>query len=579
MSDQPLNEPPLNERTLSERNPTERPGNAGRPRTEAVEKRGRWPGLVWAVPLAALIIVGYLGLQAISQRGVTVVVTFSSSGFFIVWETKVIYKGVTVGHVVHIAIAPDGKHVDMALRLTPLAKPVLRDTAKFWLIGAQPSLTDFSSIKAAVSGVTIGISPGTGAPRRRFTGLDRPPPVPPDTPGAFYVLHGEQIGQTQMGAGVFYHGLEVGRVTTIDIASAQLFKLGVFIQAPYDRLVRPDTLFYLANAVDVSLSGSSISADLGPGNSALAGGIEFDTPQPALSKGQSPAGSAFDYYVDKAHAANAPRGPLVLYDAIFTGGGGQLAALAPVKLAGFSIGEVVQRRLNLVNGAPVSQVTLEIEPLKLLDGASPPLDGNWRKLTDTTLNNLFSHGYRLTMAQDPPLLGQQALLIGPVARSGAAAITYGGLHPKLPTGKSADVAALTDTASAILDKVNAVPIEAIGQDVRKITDKLGQFANSPQLADSLNHLNSTLDAVDRTVKQVQPQVGPLIAKLNLAADQLQATAASANAVLSGDGSKQDSSLPEAIHQLTDAGRSIRSLADYLGRHPEAIIRGKAKDAK
>ena len=49
-------------------------------------------------------------------------------------------------------------------------------------------------------------------------------------------------------------------------------------------------------------------------------------------------------------------------------------------------------------------------------------------------------------------------------------------------------------------------------------------------------------------------------------------------MLSGDGSGQDASLPAAIRELTDTSRTIRSLADYLGRHPEALIRGK-KGAK
>ena len=41
---------------------------------------------------------------------------------------------------------------------------------------------------------------------------------------------------------------------------------------------------------------------------------------------------------------------------------------------------------------------------------------------------------------------------------------------------------------------------------------------------------------------------------------------------------QDADLPSAIRQLTEAARSIRSLTDYLSRHPEALLRGK-KEAK
>ena len=51
----------------------------------------------------------------------------------------------------------------------------------------------------------------------------------------------------------------------------------------------------------------------------------------------------------------------------------------------------------------------------------------------------------------------------------------------------------------------------------------------------------------------------------------------ANGVLSGDGAAQGASLPGAIRELTDAARSIRSLTDYLGRHPEAVLKGKVKE--
>ena len=32
--------------------------------------------------------------------------------------------------------------------------------------------------------------------------------------------------------------------------------------------------------------------------------------------------------------------------------------------------------------------------------------------------------------------------------------------------------------------------------------------------------------------------------------------------------------PDAIRQITEAARSIKTLTDYLDRHPEALIRGK-----
>jgi hypothetical protein len=48
-------------------------------------------------------------------------------------------------------------------------------------------------------------------------------------------------------------------------------------------------------------------------------------------------------------------------------------------------------------------------------------------------------------------------------------------------------------------------------------------------------------------------------------------------ILESQGGSEDSSLPDAIRQITEAARSIKTLTDYLDRHPEALIRGKRPD--
>ena len=87
--------------------------------------RGRWPGLVWAAPLAALIVVAYLGLQAYAQQGVDVVVTFESAHGARAGDTPVVYKGVRIGRVTSIEVSRDIGHVDMTLRLDTRTRGVL----------------------------------------------------------------------------------------------------------------------------------------------------------------------------------------------------------------------------------------------------------------------------------------------------------------------------------------------------------------------------------------------------------------------------------------------------------------------
>jgi paraquat-inducible protein B len=125
------------------------PDPANSPRSE---RRKTWsPGLVWAIPLAALLIVAYLGIQALIHRGEVVTVTFSRAAGARPHETKVLYQGVEAGQLIKIVPNEDGRRLDFQLRLVPQANAGLNSNARFWLIGASPTFSDLSSLRAVVS--------------------------------------------------------------------------------------------------------------------------------------------------------------------------------------------------------------------------------------------------------------------------------------------------------------------------------------------------------------------------------------------------------------------------------------------
>ena len=542
--------------------------------------RGRWPGLVWAVPLAALIIVAYLGLQAFAQRGIDVVVTFDSAHGARAGDTPVVYKGVRIGRVTKIQVSKDVRHVDMTLRLEPRTRNVLRDGAKFWMIGAQPSLTDLSSLSAVVSGVSIGAAPGSGAPRRHFVGLDAPPPVPPGEPGSYYLLEGPDLGATRVGAGVYYQGLDVGRVTQVTLDPPQGFRATAFVGAPYDRLVKPDSLFHGVKALEVRLTRTGLGARLGPGNSPLAGGVEFETPAEAQSEPQSLSGATFRFYPDLDDAALGPVGPEVVYHATIAGGG-TLRPGAPVLLEGFPIGRVLSRGLTVDDGAgqAAALVQIAIAPERLglqdeiRDGAAlSPAD--WRRRSNLVLGRLIRRGYRLQLSQSPPVLGPAALEL---VRLDAPPPATGGLASgALPAAGVASLGSVIARADGLLRSAQAVPLAEIGQNLRQLTGRLNVLAGSPQVADSLTHLHATLANLDQITGDVRPQAGPLAAKLAQAADDLDQAATAAKRALGGGGAPADASLPDTLQQVTAAARALRALADDLDRHPEAVLKGKAR---
>ncbi|WP_174300562.1 intermembrane transport protein PqiB [Caulobacter sp. S45] len=551
----------------------------------ATARRTRWPGLVWALPLAALLIVAYLGLRALSDRGVDIVVTFASAAGARTGDTKVIYQGIEAGRVTRINLNRDGKRVDMTLRLIPRARAVLNSNTRFWMIGAKPSLTDIDSVKAALAGVTIGMAPGQGGqPQRRFNGLDQPPLIEPGAKGSAYTLVAHVLGSVRTGSALLYHGQEIGKVTSAKFTGLDAFNLGLFVYQPYDALVRPGAQFWTSSPLQVSLNGAGFSTSFAPADTVLTGAVDFDLPDSAEHMHPSPAGSTFVLYKTQGDAQQGLEGPQMLYSLYFKGAAGDLGNGSVIKLLGFVVGSVhdVELRFDPRDGQPYTAVTAAIYPRKL--GLPDPAPGRndsdaWRDATDGRLNHLLSLGYRARLTQSPPIIGGRAISLDPI-KAGRGQLATGGPYPVIPSeAANSDIDDLTSQADQILRKVNAIPIEAIGQDVRGITDRLRAITASPALTDSLSHLDSTLSQVDQIMGEVKPQIGPLVTKLNQAADQVNGTAAAARSVLSGEGAGQDASLPGAIQQLTEAARSIRSLTDYLGRHPEALVKGKVKDSK
>ncbi len=548
---------------------------------QARSLRTRWPGLVWAIPLAALIVVGYLGIRALSRRGVDVTVTFSYAEGVTPGDTKVLENGVEVGHVSRVRVSQDGRRVDATLTLDPRARPALNTNTRFWLIGENPTLTDIQSIRAAVAGVIIAMAPGTGGtPTRAFTGLDQPPIIPPGARGSIYFLEAPRLGSIQPGAAITYRGLVIGKVVKTAIAGLDRFRMETFVNAPYDRLIRSGGRFWTGSPLKLSLSGASLSAGLSSPASVLQGAVVFDLPDAVRNAPQAPAGTRFVLYDDMTSAEQGPPGPEVPYRVVLHGTAGDLAAESSISMLGYAVGRVRSARLAFApGGRPYTEATIALYPRKF-DVVMPATASAeaWRDASDRAMTRLLAQGYRLHLSQSPPLVGAHVLSLAMARGTGPAALSHGGSYPTIPVAEAgAGADDLVGTANSILAKVDAMPLGAIGANVRTLTGNLATISGSPQVHDSIAHLDGTLRQLDQILAQVKPRVGPLMTKLDETADALHGTASAARTLLSGEGAAQNRSLPDAIQQLDAASRSIRSLTDYLGRHPEALLRGKAKE--
>jgi paraquat-inducible protein B len=104
--------------------------------------------------------------------------------------------------------------------------------------------------------------------------------------------------------------------------------------------------------------------------------------------------------------------------------------------------------------------------------------------------------------------------------------------------------------------------------------------------------DKTIDDIDKLVVDVDKEIKPLAKKIGGTADSFKATSdairpaiktldkAFANIEsMTRKGSTERKELNETLKHLSGAARSIKDWADYLERHPEALIRGKGGSTK
>jgi paraquat-inducible protein B len=544
---------------------------------EAGHRKTLWSALIWALPLAALIIVAYLAIQWMAERGEIVTVTFARAGGARAGETKVTYQGVEAGHLIKILPNKDGRRLDFKLRLIPEAKPGLNTNARFYLIGASSGL-DLNSLRAVVSGVSIGYAPGEGGTRSRtFEGLDTAPVVLPGDRGTRYLLTARTLGSIHEGAILLFQGQPVGKVSEVKL-DGEVFRLEVFVFQPFDALIRAGARFWKVSPLRLSFAGGGVNVNLAPVSTILAGGVELDTAMERPESPQSRAEAEFSLYASKHAAEQGLSGPTVRYAFSFASAAGDLEEGAAVTLLGFQVGEIESARLTYDErtGKPFTTVIASLYPQQLdPTGLSAESAADWRLLTDKKVRQLIRLGFRARLEQSPPLVGARSIALVQVKGTAPANLTSDSVSPRIPSAAgTTSLDDITSQADQILAKVNGIPIEEIGKDLKIVTSRLAVLISSPKIEDSLSHLNHGLAQPDLMLGAAQPQIGPLISKLNEAAGEVSSISLAVKRLLDGDGDAQDSSLPEAIRQLNETARSIRTLADYLNRHPEALIRGK-----
>ncbi|MBY8974776.1 MCE family protein [Rhodobacteraceae bacterium NNCM2] len=519
------------------------------PRVEKMSS-GRWPSLVWLVPLVAVIGAVVLLVENIATRGPLITIELTTAAGLVAGETPVKYRDVTVGQVEAIRFSDDLKHVIVSARMSREVAPYLDASATFWVVTPQVTAQGISGLETVLSGSYIEGSWDTepGEELSHFVATDTPPPTPKGTPGIRIVLRAEDGGSLDVGSPIFFKRVQVGHVESKQLnedGSAVIFK--VFINAPNDKRINKGTRFWNVSGVDLELGADGAHLHIASLSSLLRGGASFDTIEP--NKGPVEAEEEFRLYVSETAArdnvvSSEPQ-DRVTFEILFDGSVRGLRANASVEYRGIRIGRVesVTAAVDPETNRFRTRTRIGITP------ASLGLPEGDKEAVMSFIRAAVANGLRAKLAMGNILTGALYVNFEDVRNPAPATLDESGAVPRLPAVAS-DIEELTGSVEGVLDRVNDLPIEAL-------------MANAVELLENINKLvtSESTQAIPKEAVDVLVAARELIA-----APELRKTTQEAEALVSSlRAMVEDPALGNAPEQLGTLIASLSALAEELER--------------
>jgi paraquat-inducible protein B len=385
-----------------------------------------------------------------------------------------------------------------------------------------------------------------------FTGLEAPPVIKTNTPGREFSLHTASINSLDIGSPLFFRQLQAGQVTNYALdKDGKGITLKIFVNAPFDKFVTNDTRFWNASGLEVKLDAGGIKLEAQSLISILTGGIAFETPSDSANSTQAAAQTRFDLFPDHDLAMKIPDTDSEKFVMTFNESVRGLEPGAPVDFLGVIVGEVTATRIDhdkKTNKISV-QVEVKIYPSRLSrNSTSKPADLA-RDQRYTVLRTLLNNGLRAQLRTGNLLTGQLYIALDFFPGAAKTNLKLRGETPELPTTQSS-IMELQTTITALANKINKLPIEEIGSDLKE-----------------------TLQSGAKLLKSIDSELAP---EARLAIQDARKAFVAAESVLSSDSPLQHDAR-HAMRELSRASQAIRQLVDYLDRHPEALIRGKQEE--
>lgn len=468
----------------------------------------------------------WLAAKYFSERGPQITVHFETAEGIVGGKTPILCRSVNVGTVTAVGLTENLKGVLITMQMTSEATRLLTKDTQIWVVRPRYGASGISGLSTIVSGSYIELEPGLSKePQREFTGLEEPPVTPKGVPGLRITFFTDEAGSIAPGSPILYRGLSAGQIETrVFHPETGKVEFGAFISQKYAGMVRTNTRFWNVSGIDVQIGANGLQLHAGTIESLLVGGITFGQPEGALSAPAVTDGATFVLYQSLADTKKFVMKTSLPYLLLFTGSVRGLNDDAPVEFRGVRIGTVtgVSFRYLPNDAARRVPVLIQIDPGLITNQTSESTEPAEQFIADAVRN-----GLRASLKTGSFLTGQLYVDLDFQKDVPAATVAEMDGYRVLPTGGSS-LAELQDKASALLDKLQALPLE---ETIKNASEALAT-------------IKATADDLNKTMSGYGEN-GALYKKLT-----------------------------ETLRQLDETLQSIRSLSGAIERKPNSLIFGK-----
>lgn len=280
--------------------------------------------------------------------------------------------------------------------------------------------------------------------------------------------------------------------------------------------------------------------------------------------------------------------------AVFPGNVKGLVVGAPVEMRGVKIGSVksIEILFDKESKSITVPVYLEINPNALneepsaIKSSKTSSQEEWK----SELNALIDVGLRAELSLKSLVTGQLIVDVDFYPDTPLNLTQIDNRYPELPTRET-----MTDR---MINTIQKLPLQQLLSKAIKVLDDIDQLITSENIKETLVSIRQTTLSAHQLLENMDSQIKPLSTSVKSTLNDISSLTTNANRQIGplsdstikamleakhvmksiddlvGSDSVTRGDLDNTLKELAKAAKSLRSLTDYLERHPEALIKGK-----